>query len=136
MIGVSLLVIGGIIIYVSLSQPRVYADKVTGSTVTQFAIEETTAQHENDNNFVTQTATSDKPEVVPSTTLPQITYPLNINTCTVEELMTIDGIGETRAYNIVEYRNQLGGYTSVEQIMDIQGIGEGVYANIAGYLTV
>ena len=50
--------------------------------------------------------------------------------------MTIDGIGEVKANNIIEYRDYLGGYTSVEQIKNIKGIGDGVYEKISPYLTV
>lgn len=65
-----------------------------------------------------------------------VSYPLNLNTCTAEELMTISGIGEVKASAIIEYREYLGGYTSVEQIKNIKGIGDKVYEKISPYLTV
>ena len=63
-------------------------------------------------------------------------YPINLNTATVEELVSIDGLGESRASAIIEYRDYLGGYTSVEQIKEISGIGDATYAKLAPYLTV
>ena len=65
-----------------------------------------------------------------------MTYPINLNTATVDELVTIRGIGESRASAIIEYREYLGGYTSVEQIKEIRGIGESTYSKLAPYLTV
>ena len=65
-----------------------------------------------------------------------VTYPLNLNTCTAEELMTINGIGEVRAGAIIAYREYLGGYTDVEQLKNIDGIGDGIFAKIEPYVTV
>lgn len=63
-------------------------------------------------------------------------FPININTCTAQELTAVNGIGDARAQAIIEYRKQLGSYSSVEQIKDIKGIGDSVYEKIAPYLTV
>ncbi|MCC8074248.1 MAG: helix-hairpin-helix domain-containing protein [Clostridiales bacterium] len=65
-----------------------------------------------------------------------VSYPLNLNTCTADELMTINGIGEVRADAIIQYREYLGGYTSVEQIKEIKGIGDTIYEEVSPYLTV
>lgn len=70
------------------------------------------------------------------TTEATVNYPLNINTVTAEELMAIPSVGENRAYAIIDYREHLGGYTSVEQIKDIYGISESLYQNISQYLIV
>ena len=63
-------------------------------------------------------------------------FPVNLNTCTAQELTAIDGIGDTRASAIIQYREYLGGYTSVEQIKEIKGIGDALYEKISPYLTV
>lgn len=77
----------------------------------------------------TQITTQAAPEVT-------VTYPLNLNTCTAEELMSINGIGEVRAGAIIAYREYLGGYTDVEQLKNIDGIGDGIFAKIEPYVTV
>lgn len=51
-------------------------------------------------------------------------------------MTTIDGIGETRAQAILDYRDYLGGYTSVSQLKDIKGIGDATFAKIEPYVTV
>ena len=115
MIGISLLIIAGVFAAIALSQPKVYTETPVAETV---SAEPKTAESS-----------------VTTTTL-QVNYPLNVNTATLEELMTIDGLGEKRATAIIEYRSYLGKYTSEEQLMDIDGFGEDTYRKIAGYLTV
>lgn len=131
--GFGLIILSGIILYYALSLPKISnsADVNNTTTATEPV---TTAQsiqshYAESNNDVTNYYQGDS-------SVQSVTYPLNLNTCTIEQLMTIDGIGEVKAVNIVEYRDYLGGYTSVEQIKNIKGIGESVFAKISPYLTV
>lgn len=55
-------------------------------------------------------------------TTPQ--QPLNLNTATLEQLDTLDGVGPATAQKILEYREQHGGFTSIEELDQIPGIGE------------
>ncbi|MDO4670921.1 MAG: helix-hairpin-helix domain-containing protein [Aerococcus sp.] len=48
---------------------------------------------------------------------------VNINTATKEELMTISGIGEKKAEDIVNYREQNGSFQSVDDLSKVSGIG-------------
>lgn len=61
---------------------------------------------------------------------------INLNTAGVNELMTLPGIGETKAKQILSYREEKGEFSSVEEIMNITGIKEGVYSKIKDYITV
>ena len=61
---------------------------------------------------------------------------VNLNTATLEELMTLNGVGETRAKAIVEYRTQNGPFTKEEDIMQIPGIKEGIYSKIQDQIVV
>lgn len=61
---------------------------------------------------------------------------VNLNTAGVSELMTLPGIGETKAGQILSYREEKGGFSSIEEIMNITGIKEGVYSKIKDYITV
>ncbi|WP_346895445.1 helix-hairpin-helix domain-containing protein [Clostridium sp. UBA7503] len=48
---------------------------------------------------------------------------ININKATVDELMTIPGIGQVKAQSIVDYRNKNGKFNSVDELTNITGIG-------------
>lgn len=53
-----------------------------------------------------------------------IKYPINLNTATLQELVSINGIGTVTAEKIIEYRNKIGIFKSVYDLLDIDGIGE------------
>lgn len=55
---------------------------------------------------------------------------VNLNTADMEELMTLSGIGESRAGDIIEYRTTFGKFSSVEDIMNVSGIGEKMFEKI------
>lgn len=61
---------------------------------------------------------------------------LNLNTATKEQLMVINGIGESFADRIIEYRESHGGFQSVEELRNISGIGEKHYNKWSVYFTV
>ncbi len=61
---------------------------------------------------------------------------ININTATLEELMTLPGIGESKARLIMEYRETCGNFNAKEELKNIKGIGESVYAQLEAYITV
>jgi competence protein ComEA len=49
--------------------------------------------------------------------------PVNINTASLEQLMTLPGVGPATAEKILEYRHAHGGFSSVEELMAVKGIG-------------
>jgi competence protein ComEA len=50
--------------------------------------------------------------------------PVNLNTATLEQLDTLDGVGPATAKKILDYRTEHGGFGSVEELDQIPGIGE------------
>lgn len=49
---------------------------------------------------------------------------VDINTADAETLaLALDGIGMAKAMEIIAYRNQNGGFSSIEQLADVRGIG-------------
>ena len=61
---------------------------------------------------------------------------ISINTATLEQLMSLSGIGESKAKSIIEYRQTVGYFTKIEDIMNVSGIGESVFNKIKDYITV
>ena len=55
---------------------------------------------------------------------------VNINSASKEELMTLPGIGESKADKIIAYREANGRFNSPEGIMEISGIKDGLYNKI------
>ncbi len=140
LIGVALLAAAGVMFYVAFNQPRVYVNESVSyseAAATSVASYKTTAQPDaSESEAHLKSAETETKIEAETETQKQYTYPINLNTATVDELASIDGIGEVRASAIIEYREYLGGYSSVEQITEIKGIGEEIYAEVAGYLTV
>ena len=64
------------------------------------------------------------------------TFPININTATVQELQALPGIGATYAQRIVDYRKANGPFTSPTQLLNVKGIGEARLTSIWDYITI
>lgn len=78
--------------------------------------------------------TNDKSDIVKESDSNKNTI-VNINTCTLDELLSINGIGESKAKSIIEYRENVGLFTSKEDIMKVSGIGKSLYDKIKDYIT-
>lgn len=61
---------------------------------------------------------------------------INLNTATREELMTLSGIGESKADAIIRYRDEHGSFQSVDELMQVNGIKDGTYNNVKDYVIV
>ncbi|MBQ3568561.1 MAG: ComEA family DNA-binding protein [Anaerotignum sp.] len=61
---------------------------------------------------------------------------ININTAAAEELMLLPSVGEGRAADIIQYREENGGFGRIEDIMQVSGIGEKTFEEIKEQITV
>lgn len=61
---------------------------------------------------------------------------IDLNTATKEELMTLAGIGESKALSIVAYRETKGRFKKIEDIMNITGIKAGIFDKIKNQIKV
>lgn len=75
-----------------------------------------------ENHFVQQTEKQDDGKV-------------NINIADVQELMTIPGIGPSKAAAIVQYREENGSFASPESIMEVSGIGQKTFEKLESFIT-
>lgn len=62
--------------------------------------------------------------------------PINLNTATLEQLDTLDGVGPGIAQRILDHRARIGGFSRVEQLDDVPGIGPERLAALTPLVTV
>ena len=60
---------------------------------------------------------------------------VNINTATKEELMTLSGIGESKAQAIIEYRNK-NAFQDIKDLLNVEGIGESLFEAIKEHIKI
>jgi competence protein ComEA len=65
-----------------------------------------------------------------------VSFPLNINTATPEELMTVPGIGPSKASLIRNYIEMHGEFETIDELIEVPGIGPATLENLRPYLTV
>lgn len=121
LIGVALIIVGLIILYISLSQPRI-SSKSNSSYI---------ASSVTDNLEQNESVINNSSEIIKDENVV-----VNINTCTPEDLMQIHGIGESKANAIVAYREYIGGYSSTEEVKNISGFSDKFYDSIKDNITV
>lgn len=61
---------------------------------------------------------------------------VDINRAGKEELMTLTGVGETRAQAILAYRESHGKFSSVEELMQVEGIKEKTYEKLKDQIRI
>lgn len=61
---------------------------------------------------------------------------VNINNATIEDLKTLNGVGDSKAKSIIEYRDKNGGFKSIEDIKNVTGIGEKMFERIKDQIEI
>lgn len=61
---------------------------------------------------------------------------VNLNTASLQQLMTLPGIGEAKAADIIQYRETNGNFNEITDIMKISGIKEALFEKIKSLITV
>ncbi|MCC6094539.1 MAG: helix-hairpin-helix domain-containing protein [Eubacterium sp.] len=115
----------------SLNQASVITD---GQQITVYTREEIERQRESGGVLPGQESAEASGDA--SSAAAPVKSRVNINTATKEELMTLTGIGETRANAIIAYREEHGAFSRIEDIMQIEGIKEKSFAKIRDSIEV
>jgi len=74
--------------------------------------------------LVPRRASRAQPTADPPTSASRPAQPVNLNTATLEQLDTLDGVGPATAQKIIDFRTAHGGFGSVDDLDQIPGIGE------------
>lgn len=81
---------------------------------------------EDENNYITSTySVEEKGNTI-----------ININKASIEQLQTLNGIGESMARKIIKYREENGKFEKIEDIKNVPGIGDSKFNNIKDNITV
>lgn len=60
---------------------------------------------------------------------------VNINTASLAELMDLPGIGETRAQDIIKYRQEHVGFQNIDELLNVTGIGQITFDSLKTLVT-
>jgi len=61
---------------------------------------------------------------------------VNINTADETQLMTLSGIGPSKAKAILAYRNEHGQFNTIEDLKSVTGIGDRTFENLKDFISV
>lgn len=61
---------------------------------------------------------------------------VSLNTATLDELMTLPGIGESKANAIIKYREEVGAFQNIEELKEVSGIGDTIFDQIKENITI
>jgi len=86
--------------------------------------------------FSSVSVLAQKADSPPPQTAASVGGKINLNSATVEQLISLPGIGPATAKLIVEHRTKAGKFNRIEDIMNVQGIGEKKFEKIKDRLTV
>jgi len=61
---------------------------------------------------------------------------ISLNNASKEQLMTLPGIGESKANNIISYRDEIGSFKNIEELKNVKGIGDSIFEKIKANITI
>lgn len=100
-------------------------EKIVASSESTVDVEANASETKNSETETAEKSVSGAGEVV-----------VNINTADMKTLCTLDGIGEATASAIVEYREEVGGFSKPEDLKKVKGIGSAKFDAIKDKIVV
>ncbi len=61
---------------------------------------------------------------------------MNINTATIKELSSLEGIGKKKAQSIIKYRQKNNSFMKIEDLKSVKGIGNKIFRKIKDQIAV
>ena len=61
---------------------------------------------------------------------------ININTAGIDELCALPGIGESKASDIIKYRQEHGNFLNIQDLLNVPGIGEAIFDKIESFISI
>jgi competence protein ComEA len=59
---------------------------------------------------------------------------VDLNTATLDQLVTLPGVGKKKAAAIIEYRTKNGKFKSVDELVNVKGVGKKMLAKLKGHV--
>ena len=84
----------------------------------------------------TKLITTNQTTTTQITTQPKENKKININTASLEELITLNGLGEAKAKSIIEYRTNTSLFNTIEDLLNVKGIGQKIFDGIKDFIEV
>ena len=61
---------------------------------------------------------------------------IDLNSATVEQLISLPGVGQSKAKAIIKYREEVGPFLEIAQLTQVKGIGEKMLSKIESHVRV
>ena len=61
---------------------------------------------------------------------------VDLNTASLEELITLSGVGKKKAAAIIEYRAKHGKFKSIDELTNVEGLGDKTLKKLKDYIKV
>ncbi|MBE6149248.1 MAG: competence protein ComE [Firmicutes bacterium] len=107
-----------------------------GTTTVKYIEKECICPKLENDACVEETVTNNETETDIENEEPNTNSKISLNKATLKELMTLTGIGESKAKAIIEYREKNNGFKTIDEIKKVSGIGNSTYEKIKDNITI